>query len=44
MKVYGVIPQAWESLAEGKQGIFADPESIEIGKKHGKSAAQVVLR
>ena len=41
---YGVVPQAWGPLAEGKHGIFTDPELTEIGKKYGKSAAQVVLR
>ena len=44
MKEYGVTPQAWGPLAEGKHGIFTDPELVEIGKRHGKSAAQVVLR
>lgn len=44
MKALGVIPQAWAPLAEGKHGIFTDPELTEIGKKYGKSAAQVVLR
>ena len=44
MKAYGVVPQAWGPLAEGKHGIFTDPELVEIGKKYGKSAAQVVLR
>lgn len=44
MKAYGVHPQAWGPLAEGKHGIFTDPELTEIGKKYGKSAAQVVLR
>lgn len=44
MKAYGVIPQAWGPLAEGKHGIFTDPELTEIGKKYGKSAAQVALR
>lgn len=44
MKAYGVAPQAWGPLAEGKHGIFTDPELVEIGKKYGKSAAQVVLR
>lgn len=44
MKEYGVAPQAWGPLAEGKHGIFTDPELVEIGKKYGKSAAQVVLR
>lgn len=44
MKAYGVVPQAWGPLAEGKHGIFTDPELMEIGKKYGKSAAQVVLK
>lgn len=44
MKKYGVHPQAWGPLAEGKHGIFTDPELTEIGKKYDKSAAQVALR
>ena len=44
MKNYGVVPQAWGPLAEGKHGIFTDPELVNIGKKYGKSTAQVVLR
>lgn len=44
MKSYGVAPQAWGPLAEGKHGIFTDPEITAIGEKYGKSAAQVVLR
>ena len=44
MKAYGVAPQAWGPLAEGRHGIFTDPELTEIGEKYGKSAAQVVLR
>lgn len=44
MKAYGIVPQAWGPLAEGKHGIFTDPELTTIGKKYGKSAAQVVLR
>lgn len=44
MKTYGVVPQAWGPLAEGKHGIFTDEDIAEIGKKYGKSNAQVVLR
>ena len=44
MKAYGVIPQAWGPLAEGKHGIFTDPELTAIGDKYGKTAAQVALR
>jgi diketogulonate reductase-like aldo/keto reductase len=44
MKAYGVVPQAWGPLAEGKHGIFTDPVLTEIGKKYDKSAAQVALK
>jgi 2,5-diketo-D-gluconate reductase A len=44
MKEYGVVPQAWGPFAEGKHGIFTHPVLTEIGKKYGKSAAQVALR
>ena len=44
MKAYGVVPQAWGPLAEGKHGIFTDPELTAIGSKYGKTAAQIALR
>lgn len=44
MRAYGVIPQAWGPLAEGKHGIFTDPELTAIGRKYGKTAAQVALK
>ena len=44
MKEYGIAPQAWGPLAEGKHGIFTDPLLTKIGENYGKSAAQVVLR
>ena len=44
MKSYGVVPQAWGPLAEGKHGIFTDEKLMAIGNKYGKSAAQVALR
>ena len=44
MKAYGVVPQAWGPLAEGKHGVFTDPDLTAIGNKYGKSAAQVVLK
>lgn len=44
MKAYGVVPQAWGPLAEGKHGIFTDPELTAIGDKYGKTAAQVALK
>ena len=44
MKQYGVQPEAWGPLAEGKHGIFSHPVLSAIGQKYGKSAAQVALR
>lgn len=44
MKEYGVCPEAWGPLAEGKHGIFTHPVLTEIGQKYGKTAAQVALR
>lgn len=44
MKEYEVTPEAWGPFAEGKHGIFTNPVLTEIGKKYGKTAAQVVLR
>lgn len=44
MKEYGIQPMAWGPLAEGKHGIFTHPVLTEIGKKYGKTAAQVALR
>lgn len=44
MREYGVVPQAWGPLAEGKHGIFTNEKLVAIAKKHGKSVAQVVLR
>lgn len=44
MKSYGVVPQAWGPLAEGKHGIFTDEKLVAIGNKYGKSTAQIALR
>lgn len=44
MKEYGIVPQAWGPLAEGKHGIFTNTELTAIGEKYGKTAAQVALR
>ena len=44
MREFGVQPEAWGPLAEGKHGIFTHPVLTEIGAKYGKSAAQVALR
>ncbi len=44
MKEFGVQPEAWGPLAEGKHGIFTHPALTEIGAKYGKTAAQVALK
>lgn len=36
--------QAWSPFAEGKNDIFNNPVLKAIGRKHGKSVAQVILR
>lgn len=44
MAAFGIQPEAWGPFAEGRHGIFTHPVLTEIGKKNGKSAAQVALR
>ncbi|MGA5448999.1 aldo/keto reductase [Streptomyces umbrinus] len=44
MREHGVQIQSWGGFAEGKNDIFTHPVLSEIGKAHGKSVAQVVLR
>lgn len=40
----GVRVMSWASFAEGKNGIFSNAILKNIGKKYGKTPAQVVLR
>ncbi|MEB8339382.1 aldo/keto reductase [Streptomyces endophyticus] len=44
MGEHGVRIQSWGGFAEGKNDLFSNPLLAEIGKEHGKSVAQVVLR
>ena len=44
MKKYGVQHEAWAPFGEGRGGMFEEPLLIEIGKKYGKTPAQVILR
>ncbi len=44
MNEFGVRPEAWGPLAEGKHGIFTNETLKTIAKKHNKTIAQVVLR
>ena len=44
MKKVGVQPEGWAPFAEGMKGMFREPILNEIAAKHGKTAAQVILR
>ena len=44
LKQRGVLVQAWAPFTEGRRRIFAEPTLVEVGKRHGKTAAQVALR
>jgi 2,5-diketo-D-gluconate reductase A len=44
MREHGVQMESWGPFAEGKNDLFTNPTLTEIGKAHGKSVAQVVLR
>ena len=41
---YGARIMAWGPLAQGQFGIFQNETLLEIGKRYGKTAAQVALR
>lgn len=44
LQEHGVQTEAWGPFAEGKNGLFQNEMLASIGRKHGKSVAQVVLR
>lgn len=44
MEEYGCHIMSWGPLAEGRNNFFTNPVLGEIGKKYGKSVAQVALR
>lgn len=44
MAEIGTQIMAWAPLAEGRNGLFTNAALVQIGKKHGKTAAQVALR
>lgn len=44
MRGLEVCPQAWAPLCEGMRNIFSNKTLEKIGKKYGKSAAQMALR
>jgi 2,5-diketo-D-gluconate reductase A len=39
-----VQPEGWAPFAEGRNNLFANEVLVEIGREHGKSVGQVVLR
>lgn len=39
-----IAPEAWAPFGEGRGGLFENPVLAEIGKAHGKTTAQVMLR
>ena len=41
---YYVVPEAWAPFGEGRGGLFQNEVLTEIGKAHGKTSAQVMLR
>ena len=44
MQSFGIQAEAWGPLAEGRNGLFTDTVLSSIGRKYGKTTAQVVLR
>lgn len=44
MEKYGVQIEAWAPFGEGRGGLFTDETIAAIGKKYGKTVAQVILR
>ncbi len=44
MEKYHVQHEAWAPFGEGRGGRFENEDLIEIGKKYGKTPAQVILR
>lgn len=44
MKSMGIQPEGWAPFAEGRSNIFQDKLLASIGKKYGKTPAQVILR
>lgn len=40
----GMVTQAWYPLGHGDKALLEEPLFAELGKKYGKSAAQIILR
>lgn len=44
LKEQGMVAQAWYPLGHGDKTLLQEPLFAELGKKYGKSAAQIILR
>lgn len=44
LKENGMVAQSWYPLGHGDKALLEEPLFAEIGKKYGKSSAQVILR
>ncbi|MFA7206404.1 MAG: aldo/keto reductase [Saccharofermentanales bacterium] len=44
MDKYDIQIEAWAPFGEGRGGLFQNEMLVEIGKKYGKTTAQVMLR
>lgn len=44
LKENGMVAQAWYPLGHGDKALLEEPIFAELGKKYGKSAAQIILR
>ena len=44
LKEQGMAAQAWYPLGHGDKALLEEPLFAELGKKYGKSAAQIILR
>jgi 2,5-diketo-D-gluconate reductase A len=44
MRDNGIQAEAWAPFAEGRNNLFQNDVLVDIGRKHGKSVGQVVLR
>src|SRR6185436_8281698 len=44
MRDNGVQAEAWAPFAEGRNNLFQNETLVDIGRRHGKSVGQVVLR
>lgn len=44
LEKYGIVHEAWAPFGEGRQGLFEEKTLVALGKKYGKSVAQIMLR